>query len=78
VDRLEVVVDDEVTIGLFGPRRCIVDAFRLRHEIGPELGVEALRRWLRRRGNHPAALLEVARHFPAAMPSLTAALRVLL
>jgi predicted transcriptional regulator of viral defense system len=77
VDRDVVAVDSATSIGLYGARRCIVDAFRLRHEVGPEPGVEALRRWLRRRGNAPADLLTVARRFPAALPSLTAALQVL-
>lgn len=77
VDRDVVAVDAVTSIGLYGPRRCIVDVFRLRHEVGPEVGVEALRRWLRRRGSSPAELLAVARSFPAAVPSLTAALRVL-
>lgn len=77
VDRDVVGVDSATSVGLYGPRRCIVDAFRLRHEVGPEVGVEALRRWLRRRGSTPADLLEIGRRFPAAMPSLTAALRVL-
>ena len=65
-------------IGLYGPRRCIVDVFRLRHEVGPEVGVEALKRWLRRPGIQPGQLLELAGSFPAALPSLTEALRVLL
>jgi hypothetical protein len=65
-------------IGLYGPRRCIVDVFRLRHEVGPEVGVEALKRWLRRPGSQPGQLLELAGSFPAALPSLTEALRVLL
>jgi hypothetical protein len=77
VDRYVVAVDSATSIGLYGARRCIVDAFRLRHEVGPEPGVEALRRWLRRRGSTPADLLTVARRFPAALPSLTAALQVL-
>lgn len=65
-------------IGLYGPRRCIVDAFRLRHDVGPEVGVEALKRWLRLPGSQPGQLLELAGSFPAALPSLTEALRVLL
>jgi hypothetical protein len=65
-------------IGLNGPRRCVVDVFRLRHEVGPEVGVEALTRWLRLPGSQPGQLLEPAGSFPAALPSLTAALRVLL
>lgn len=77
LDRDVVAVDSVTSLGLYGPRRCIVDAFRLRHEVGPEVGVEALRRWLRRRGSTPGELLDVGRRFPAAVPSLTAALQVL-
>jgi hypothetical protein len=69
---------DGAVVGLYGPRRCIVDVFRLRHEVGPEVGVEALKRWLRRPGSQPGQLLELAGSFPAALPSLTEALRVLL
>jgi hypothetical protein len=58
-------------IGLYGPRRCIVDVFRLRHEVGPEVGVEALKRWLRLPGSQPGQLLDLAGRFPAALPSLT-------
>jgi hypothetical protein len=65
-------------IGLYGPRRCIVDVFRLRHDVGPEVGVEALKRWLRLPGSQPGQLLELAGRFPAALPSLTEAPRVLL
>jgi hypothetical protein len=65
-------------IGLYGPRRCIVDVFRLRYEVGPEVGVEVLKRWLRLPGSQPGQLLELAGSFPAALPSLTEALRVLL
>lgn len=77
VDRDVVAVDSVTSVGLYGPRRCIVDAFRLRHKVGPEVGVEALRRWLRQRGNTPGELLDIGRRFPVAMASLTAALQVL-
>jgi hypothetical protein len=65
-------------IGLYAPERCIIDAFRLRHLEGPEVAVEALRRWLRRRGTQPAALLSMARAFPKAEPGLRSALEILL
>lgn len=77
VDRDVISVDSQTSIGLYGARRCIVDAFRLRHEVGPDVAIEALKRWLRRRGNSPAELLDVGRRFPSAMPSLTATLQVL-
>lgn len=67
-----------LTLGLYGPTRCIVDAFRLRHLLGDDVAIEALRRWLRRRGAQPSELLVLARRFPKAEPSLRAALQVLL
>jgi predicted transcriptional regulator of viral defense system len=69
---------DETSIGLYSPERCIVDAFRLRHLEGPETAIEALRRWLRRRGSHPTTLLAVARAFPRAEPALRSTLEILL
>jgi predicted transcriptional regulator of viral defense system len=66
------------SIGIYGPQRCIVDAFRLRHREGTDLATAALRRWLRGSGNHPSDLLDLATHFPKAEPALHAALEVLL
>jgi hypothetical protein len=71
-------VDAGLHIGLYSPARCVVDAFRLRHELGEDVAVEALKRWLRAPGASPAALLELARAFPEGEPALRAALRVLL
>lgn len=71
-------VDDGVQIGVYSPERCIVDAFRLRHRLGEEVAIGALKRWLRRPGAVPAELLALARSFPRAEPSLLQALQVLL
>lgn len=76
--RGEMEVEPDMKIGLYSPERCIVDAFRLRHLEGPELGIEALRRWLPRRGATPATLLRFAEAFPAAHKSIADRLRVLL
>jgi Transcriptional regulator, AbiEi antitoxin len=76
--RGELPLSETTAIGLYGPERCIIDAFRLRHQEGPETAIEALRRWLRRDGSQPAALLRMARSFPKAEPSLRAALEILL
>lgn len=65
-------------IGLYTAPRCIVDAFRLRRLEGPELGNEALRRWLDQPGAQPARLLELASSFPRAERPLRAALEILL
>ncbi|HEU5269188.1 MAG TPA: type IV toxin-antitoxin system AbiEi family antitoxin domain-containing protein [Jatrophihabitans sp.] len=76
--RDELPLTSEASIGLYSAERCIIDAFRLRHLEGPESAVEALRRWLRRSGSQPAALLALARAFPKAEPALRAALEILL
>lgn len=75
-DTLKLTKD--LTIGLYGAERSIIDAFRLRRTEGHELGNEALRRWLRRRGAHPSDLLQLAAKFPRAETPLRAALEVLL
>ncbi len=67
-----------LSIGLYSPERCIADAFRLRHLLGEEVAVEALKRWLRRPGSTPGALLALARAFPKAEASVRDTLRVLL
>ncbi|MET9022222.1 hypothetical protein ABZV93_19795 [Actinopolymorpha sp. NPDC004070] len=70
IGRDELTLTAQTSIGLYSPERCIVDAFRLRHLEGPEVAVEALRRWLRRRGAQPATLLRMVRSFPQAEPAL--------
>lgn len=72
------LVDTELSIGLYSPERTIIDAFRLRHVLGAEVANEALKRWLRRRGNAPAALLKVARSFPKAHTALCISMEILL
>ncbi len=78
IGREEITVHGKLMIGIYDTRRSIVDAFRLRHLYGEDLAVDAVRRWLARRGNHPAELLDIARHFPTAEPSLRRVLQVLL
>lgn len=68
----------QLSIGLYSAERTIVDAFRLRHEIGADVANEALKRWLRQRGNAPANLLDLARSFPKALPALRATIEILL
>lgn len=77
VGRASIEVDAGLTLGLYTAERCIIDAFRLVHLEGQELAVEALRRWLKRRGSAPANLLAMARHFPKVEPSLLQTLRIL-
>jgi len=67
-----------LSIGLYSPERCIVDAFRLRHLEGTELAHQSLKAWLRTRHAQPAVLLHLAKSFPKAEPSLRQALELLL
>lgn len=78
IGRDEIMVYGKLMIGIYDARRSIVDAFRLRHLCGEDLAVDAVRRWLAGRGNQPAELLDVARHFPTAEHSLRRVLQVLL
>lgn len=78
VGRSEIAVGDQLMIGLYGPERSIVDAVRLRHREGEELGYTALRRWLRRQASSPSVLLATARHFPQAETTIRRALEILL
>jgi hypothetical protein len=65
--------------GLFcySPERSIIDAFRLAHREGGDTAITALKRWLRERGNYPAELLDLAKAFPKAYPSIRSALEIL-
>jgi predicted transcriptional regulator of viral defense system len=68
---------EDAQIGIYSPERSIVDAFRLRGSEGYEMATEALSNWLKRRGSHPAALLQIAAQLPRATAPLTLALSVL-
>ena len=76
--REQVEVVDGIFIGLYGAQRTITDAFRLRHMVGGDVANEALKRWLRQPGSHPAELLKMAANFPKALPQLRRSLEVLL
>ena len=67
-----------LSIGLYSPERCIVDAFRLRHLEGTELAHQSLKAWLQTRHAQPAALLRLAKSFPKGELSLRQALELLL
>jgi predicted transcriptional regulator of viral defense system len=77
VGRTTIPLDDVYAIGLYDAPRTIIDAFRLRHAVGPDIANEALRRWLRY-GGKPADLMRLTKIFPAAKPALLHALQVLL
>lgn len=61
-------------IGLYSPERSIADVFRLRGLEGYEIGIEALRAWLRRRGSHPSELRRIAEALPRASAPVRTAL----
>ena len=75
---LELELEGQLRIGVYGAERCIIDAFRLRSLEGAELGREALRRWLRTPGTHPSSLLTLAASFPRTVRSLRHAMEILL
>jgi len=77
VGRTEIEIDAEYKIGLYDAPRSIIDAFRLRHTIGPDVANEALRRWLRG-GGRPTELLRYAKSFPRARPAVLNVLQILL
>ena len=69
---------DDLSVGLYDAARSIVDAYRLRHLYGIDQAHEALKRWLRRSGSQPSALLATAGHFPKAVPVIRTTLEALL
>lgn len=78
VGRTTTPVTDQLAIGIYSPTRTIVDAYRLRHLYGTDQALEALKRWLRIKGNQPAALLEMASRFPKSAPVIRLTLETLL
>lgn len=59
------ILGSDQTIWIYSPERSVVDAFRMRGEVGYELARDALREWLRR-GGKPARLIEIASRLPRA------------
>lgn len=76
--RQAIQIGEGLTIGLYSAERSLIDVIRLRHREGPEVAWDALRRWLRRRGAKPAALIEMARSFHGAERAVRRALEVVL
>ena len=77
IGRETIEVDEGLSLGVYSAARSVIDTFRLRHQEGEDLAVEALRRWLKRPGATPADLLAMARSFPKVEPFLLQALRIL-
>lgn len=78
IGREHIEAGEGAGVAIYSAERTIVDCFRLMHQEGSDVAHEALRRWLRRRGNAPARLLKVAGSFPKALPRIRQALEVLL
>ena len=76
--RDEMDVGDGISIGLYSAERSLIDVIRLRHREGSDVAWEALRRWLRRKGAKPAALLAMAKRFHGAEAAVRNALEVIL
>lgn len=78
IGRKEIPLGPHLHVGIYSPERCIIDAFRMRSLEGSELGRDALRRWLRKRGSQPASLLKLAAAFPRVQRILRETLEILL
>jgi predicted transcriptional regulator of viral defense system len=75
----ETIRIDNHRIGLYDAPRSIIDTFRLRHLEGYELAIEALKRWLRKRGSQPSTLLAMAHRIdPRSEATLRKAMEILL
>jgi predicted transcriptional regulator of viral defense system len=78
IGRKVMQVDASTSIGLYIAERCIIDAFRTRATGGHELAHDALKRWCRRPGANPSALLRMATAFPRTATPIRKALEILL
>lgn len=75
---LVAIEGSEETIGLYDAERSIVDVFRTRATSGYEVGVLAMRAWLRRPGASPAVVMALAERLPRAKGPVRQALEHLL
>jgi len=66
--REQVRLDSGEEIYIYCPERSVVDAMRLRGQVGTDVAYEALRRYLRRPGASPGDLLRLARQLRAGGP----------
>ncbi|MCH7668211.1 MAG: type IV toxin-antitoxin system AbiEi family antitoxin domain-containing protein [Acidobacteria bacterium] len=78
IGRLPKDPESGLPIAFYSPERSICDAYRMSHIQGAELGREALRNWIRQPGSYPAALLEIASHFPKAKSAIRRDFEILL
>jgi predicted transcriptional regulator of viral defense system len=66
--REQVRLESGEEIHIYSPERSVVDAVRLRGQVGTGVAYEALRRYLRRSGSSPGELLRLARRLRAGGP----------
>jgi len=78
IGRIRLDDKDDLELWVYSAERTIVDSFRLAHREGLDSAHTALRRWVRQRGNSPAALLTTAGAFPQSLPRIRQALEILL
>jgi hypothetical protein len=78
VGREQVQTSGGATVAIYSAERTIVDCFRLMHQEGSDVAHQALKRWLKGKGNTAATLLKVAALFPKSLPRIRQALEVLL
>lgn len=77
IDRRErPIPGTNLTIGIYTPERTLADLARHPNLDQAEL-IEGIRRWLRKPGNHPANLLQVARKLPGARFRIQTILEIL-
>lgn len=72
----KVSLESGEEISIYSPERNVVDAMRLRSQVGTDVAYEALKRYLRRPGASPGNLLQLARRLRVGGP-VADALRVL-
>ncbi len=76
--RGELKVGEGFAVGLYSPERSLVDVIRMRHREGTDIAWDALRRWLRRKGAKPAALIEMSKSLHGAERAVRNALEIVL
>lgn len=66
--REKIQLDSGEELHIYSPERSVVDAMRLRNQVGTDVAYEALRRYIRRSGASQGNLLRLARRLRAGGP----------
>jgi hypothetical protein len=61
LEREQARTDADGPFWIYSAERSVVDAMRLSRWVGQDVGLQALRRYMDRRGSNPARLAELAR-----------------